>query len=72
MHEYDLGEIRHWLEKFLPPLLRLQPVQALRYSQRSQGVVSGGALSPRGDWRAPSDAVADVWLAELRENVPAE
>ena len=33
-------------------------------------VSSGGALSPRGDWRAPSDAVADVWLAELRDNLP--
>jgi NAD+ synthase (glutamine-hydrolysing) len=33
-------------------------------------VSTAGALSPRGDWRAPSDAVADVWLAELRANVP--
>jgi len=33
-------------------------------------VGSGGSLSPRGDWRAPSDSEAEVWLAELRENVP--
>ena len=33
-------------------------------------VSAGGALSPRGDWRAPSDAVADVWLEDLRANVP--
>ena len=33
-------------------------------------ISSGGSLSPRGDWRAPSDASADVWLAELAENVP--
>jgi NAD+ synthase (glutamine-hydrolysing) len=33
-------------------------------------VGSGGALSPRSDWRAPSDSSAEVWLAELRENVP--
>jgi NAD+ synthase (glutamine-hydrolysing) len=26
----------------------------------------GGSLSPRGDWRAPSDGTADPWLAELR------
>ena len=32
-------------------------------------VGSGGSLSPRGDWRAPSDAHADVWLAEL-DRVP--
>ena len=33
-------------------------------------VVAGGSLSPRGDWRAPSDAEAVVWLDELRRNVP--
>ena len=33
-------------------------------------VSGGGALSPRGDWRSPSDAVADIWLVELRESVP--
>ena len=33
-------------------------------------VGSGGSLSPRGDWRAPSDGNADTWLAELREGVP--
>jgi NAD+ synthase (glutamine-hydrolysing) len=33
-------------------------------------ISSGGSLSPRGDWRAPSDASADIWLAELFENVP--
>ena len=33
-------------------------------------VVSGGTLSPRGDWRAPSDGNARVWLDELEDNVP--
>ena len=33
-------------------------------------VGSGGSLSPRGDWRAPSDGNADTWLVELREGVP--
>jgi len=33
-------------------------------------ISSGGSLSPRGDWRAPSDGKADLWLAELAENVP--
>ena len=32
-------------------------------------ISSGGSLSPRGDWRAPSDGSPDVWLAEL-ETVP--
>jgi NAD+ synthase (glutamine-hydrolysing) len=34
-------------------------------------ISSGGGLSPRGDWRMPSDATADIWLAELRDGVPA-
>ncbi len=33
-------------------------------------VGSGGSLSPRGDWRAPSDSHADAWLAELDASVP--
>ena len=35
-------------------------------------VVAGGSLSPRGDWRAPSDGNATVWLEELERNVPRE
>jgi NAD+ synthase (glutamine-hydrolysing) len=34
-------------------------------------VGSGGSLSPRGDWRAPSDSEAVVWLADL-DRVPDE
>jgi NAD+ synthase (glutamine-hydrolysing) len=34
-------------------------------------VVAGGALSPRSEWRAPSDGNARAWLAELERNVPA-
>jgi NAD+ synthase (glutamine-hydrolysing) len=67
--EYSLSEIKHWLEVFL-----------LRFFQTSQfkrsclpnapKVGSGGSLSPRADWRAPSDAEADAWLHELRIRVP--
>jgi NAD+ synthase (glutamine-hydrolysing) len=35
-------------------------------------VGSGGSLSPRGDWRAPSDSPATVWLDELQANVPKD
>jgi len=35
-------------------------------------VGSGGSLSPRGDWHAPSDAEAEVWLEELRRQVPEQ
>jgi NAD+ synthase (glutamine-hydrolysing) len=68
---YSLGEIKGWLEVFLT-----------RFFQQSQfkrsclpnapKVGSGGTLSPRGDWRAPSDAEAAPWLEELRANVPDE
>jgi NAD+ synthase (glutamine-hydrolysing) len=50
-------------------LLRLQPVQALGHAERPK-VAAGGSLSPRGDWRAPSDGNANAWLEELRRNVP--
>ncbi len=33
-------------------------------------ISSGGSLSPRGDWRAPSDAKAAVWMNELEREVP--
>jgi NAD+ synthase (glutamine-hydrolysing) len=46
------------------PLLQDEPVQALVRAERAEGRI-GGSLSPRGDWRAPSDSEATVWLAEL-------
>jgi NAD+ synthase (glutamine-hydrolysing) len=35
-------------------------------------VSHGGSLSPRGDWRAPSDGNAAVWLADIEQNIPTE
>ncbi|MGN6496182.1 MAG: NAD(+) synthase [Tsuneonella sp.] len=68
-NEYDLATIRKWLESFLQ---RFFAFSQFKRSALPNGpkVSAGGALSPRGDWRAPSDAVADVWLDELRANVP--
>jgi NAD+ synthase (glutamine-hydrolysing) len=67
--EYDLASVRKWLESFL---FRFFELSQFKRSAIPNGpkVSSGGALSPRGDWRAPSDASAEVWLAELRANVP--
>jgi NAD+ synthase (glutamine-hydrolysing) len=67
--EYDLPVIRHWLEKFLH---RFFATSQFKRSALPNGpkVSAGGALSPRGDWRAPSDSTAAPWLAELRDNVP--
>jgi NAD+ synthase (glutamine-hydrolysing) len=68
-NEYDLGTIRKWLEVFL---YRFFTISQFKRSAMPNGpkVGSGGSLSPRGDWRAPSDSDATVWLDELRRNVP--
>lgn len=69
-NEYDLATIKKWLEVFL---YRFFKVSQFKRSALPNGpkVGSGGSLSPRGDWRAPSDSEATVWLDELRRNVPA-
>jgi NAD+ synthase (glutamine-hydrolysing) len=66
---YSLTEIRQWLEVFL---FRFFTISQYKRSAvpNSPKISSGGSLSPRGDWRAPSDGNARIWLAELRENVP--
>lgn len=67
--EYDLATIKHWLANFLRRFFALSQYKRSAIPNGPK-VSSGGALSPRGDWRAPSDAVADLWLAELEECVP--
>ncbi|WP_034156666.1 NAD(+) synthase [Sphingomonas sp. ERG5] len=68
-HQYDLATIKSWLEKFL---FRFFVTSQFKRSAIPNGpkVSAGGALSPRGDWRAPSDGTAAPWLAELAKNVP--
>jgi NAD+ synthase (glutamine-hydrolysing) len=65
---YALSEIKHWLAVFLRRFFANQ----FKRSALPNGpkMSSGGSLSPRGDWRAPSDANANVWLTELADNVP--
>jgi len=64
--EYDLATIRKWLEVFL---FRFFQISQFKRSAipNSPKVSAGGSLSPRGDWRAPSDGVAGPWLDELRD-----
>ncbi|MEG3160163.1 NAD(+) synthase [Sphingomonas sp. LB2R24] len=66
---YDLPTIRKWLEKFL---FRFFTTSQFKRSAMPNGpkVSAGGALSPRGDWRAPSDGIATAWIEELRSSVP--
>jgi NAD+ synthase (glutamine-hydrolysing) len=61
---YDLPTIRHWLDNFVH---RFLAISQFKRSALPNGpkISSGGALSPRGDWRAPSDGTADLWLDEL-------
>lgn len=66
---YDLATIKGWLRKFL---IRFFQTSQFKRSAVPNGpkVVTGGSLSPRGDWRAPSDSSARVWLDELDANTP--
>ncbi|MCW2786721.1 MAG: synthase [Marmoricola sp.] len=67
---YDLATIKSWLEVFVT---RFFGFSQFKRSAMPNGpkVSAGGSLSPRGDWRMPSDANARVWLADL-EQVPTE
>lgn len=60
---YDRSTILRWLEVFLR---RFFSQQFKRSSMPDGPKVGSVALSPRGDWRMPSDASAEAWLSELR------
>lgn len=66
---YSLKEIRHWLTIFVQ---RFYSFSQFKRSALPNGpkVSAGGALSPRGDWRAPSDMSARTWLDEIEREVP--
>jgi NAD+ synthase (glutamine-hydrolysing) len=68
-HQYDLPAIKHWLRLFLR---RFFETSQFKRSAVPNGpkISSGGSLSPRGDWRAPSDSRPDAWLEELERNTP--
>ncbi|TSJ64441.1 NAD(+) synthase [Starkeya sp. 3C] len=67
---YSRAEIRHWLRVFLTRFFANQ----FKRSALPNGpkITAGGSLSPRGDWRAPSDAGAQLWLEELDAVLPPE
>jgi NAD+ synthase (glutamine-hydrolysing) len=68
---YSLKEIRHWLSVFTQ---RFYSFSQFKRSALPNGpkVSHGGSLSPRGDWRAPSDMSARTWLEEIDREIPEE
>ena len=67
---FDLPEVRQWLQVFVRRFFASQ----FKRSALPNGpkVTSGGTMSPRGDWRMPSDAGPAAWLAEIEAHVPDE
>jgi len=66
---YTLSDVRKWLGVFLYRFFEISQYKRSALPNAPK-VVSGGSLSPRGDWRAPSDGNARAWLDELEANVP--
>lgn len=68
--EYDLRTVKQWLQNFI---WRFFVTSQFKRTAIPNGpkVLAGGSLSPRGDWRAPSDGTAKAWLADLA-SVPDE
>jgi NAD+ synthase (glutamine-hydrolysing) len=68
---YSLKEIRQWLQVFAQ---RFYSFSQFKRSAMPNGpkVSHGGSLSPRGDWRAPSDMSARTWLDEIEREIPED
>jgi NAD+ synthase (glutamine-hydrolysing) len=67
--EYDRAAIKHWLSVFVRRFFETSQFKRSALPNAPK-VGSGGSLSPRSDWRAPSDGHADAWLQELEREVP--
>jgi NAD+ synthase (glutamine-hydrolysing) len=63
-HQYSIGDIKRHLATFVYRFFQLSQYKRSALPNAPK-VGSGGSLSPRGDWRAPSDAQAAAWMAEL-------
>jgi NAD+ synthase (glutamine-hydrolysing) len=66
--EYGIGEIKRWLGVFLERFFKFSQFKRSCLSNAPK-VGSGGSLSARSGYRAPSDAEATAWLAQL-EGIP--
>ena len=67
-NEYSLEQIERWLRVFLHRFFQTSQFKRSAIPNAPK-VGSGGSLSPRGDWRAPSDGNATTWLAELERGL---
>ncbi len=67
-NQYGIADIKRWLRVFLRRFFELSQYKRSAMPNGPK-VGSGGSLSPRSDWRAPSDGTAVTWLAAL-EAVP--
>ncbi len=63
-HEYPIGAIKRHLAVFLRRFFGESQFKRSCIPNAPK-VGSGGSLSPRGDWRAPSDGEDAAWLAEF-------
>lgn len=70
-NEYTLAEIERWLGVFLRRFFQTSQFKRSAMPNAPK-VGSGGSLSPRGDWRAPSDGNAATWLEELGRGLSGE
>ena len=68
-HEYARAAIKRWLSVFLRRFFETSQFKRSALPNAPK-VGSGGSLSPRSDWRAPSDSHADAWIEDLERNVP--
>jgi NAD+ synthase (glutamine-hydrolysing) len=66
--KYDYATLKRWLDVFLTRFFTNQYKRSA--VPNGPKLVSGGALSPRGDWRAPSDVSSAAWRDELAGNTP--
>jgi NAD+ synthase (glutamine-hydrolysing) len=64
-NEYTIGEIRHWLQIYLYRFFKTSQYKRTCVPNGPK-VGSGGSLSPRGDYRAPSDSEATVWMENTK------
>lgn len=67
-NQYSMHDIKRWLTVFLRRFFKTSQYKRSCMANAPK-VGSGGSLSPRGDWRAPSDGEASAWLAQL-ERIP--